>query len=86
MARFIAVHTMPMTEEQAMEMAKNLPPTPEGVTWKQTYADFQTGKAFCEWLAPNKESIEQVFKDWKMPYDAIYPVKLFNVAKQQIED
>jgi hypothetical protein len=86
MPRFIAVHTMPMTEEQAMEMTKNLPPTPEGVAWKQTYSDFQDGKFFCEWLAPDKESIEQVFKDWKMPYDAIYPVRLYNVARKEFED
>jgi hypothetical protein len=85
-ARFIAVHTMPMTEEQALEMAKNVPPLPKGITWKYTYSDFKDGKFFCEWDAPNKEALEQIFKSMKMPYDAVYPVRLYNVAKKKFED
>jgi len=86
MARFMAVHTMPMTEEQAMAMARNMPPFPKGVTWKYTYSDFKDGKFFCEWQAPNKETLEQLFKSMKMPCDAVYPVRLFNVGKKKFED
>ncbi len=86
MAKFIAVHTMPMTEEQLMAMLKNLPPLPEGVSWKQTYCDFTDGKFFCEYEAPNKEIIEQGFKSLNLPYDAVYPVKVFNVVKNIFED
>jgi hypothetical protein len=75
-----------MTEQQALEMTKKLPPFPKGVNWKQTYSDFKDGKFFCEWSAPNKESVEQVLKDWKMPFDAVYPVRLYNVAKKKFED
>jgi hypothetical protein len=85
-AKFIAVHTMPMTEEQALAMAKNMPPFPKGITWKNTYSDFKDGKFFCEWDAPNKEALEQIFKSMKMPYDAVYPVRLYNVAKKKFED
>ncbi len=86
MAKFIAVHTMPMTEEQLMAMLKNLPPLPEGTSWKQTYCDFTDGKFFCEYEAPNKEIIEQGFKANNLPYDAVYPVKVFNVVKKSFED
>jgi hypothetical protein len=86
MARFIAVHTMPMTEQQALEMAKKMPAFPKGVSWKYTYADFKDGKFFCEWDVPNKEALEQVFKSMNMPYDAVYPVRLYNVAKKKYED
>jgi hypothetical protein len=86
MARFIGVHTMPMTEEQAMAMTKNMPPLPKGFTWKYTYSDFQDGKFFCDWQAPNKETLEQLFKTMKIPYDGIYPVRLYNVAKKKFED
>jgi hypothetical protein len=86
MPRFIAVHTMPMTEEQAMALFKSMPALPQGVSWKQTYCDFKDGKFFCEWEAPNEEIIEQAFKAQKLPFDAVYPVKLFNVAKQAFED
>ena len=86
MPKFIAVHTMPMTQEQAMEMFKNMPALPQGVFWKFTYCDFDDGKFFCDWDAPNKETLEQIFKMMEMPFDAIYPVKKFIVATGTFED
>jgi hypothetical protein len=87
MPRFVAVHTMPMTEEQWKErmMTGEKPAFPPGVVWKLTYCDFADGKFFCEWEAPNKETIEQIFKAQNMPFDAIYPVRLFDFAKMTLE-
>jgi hypothetical protein len=81
MTMFMAVHTMPVTEAQALEMAKNMK-LPAGFTWKQTYCDFPGQKFFCEWQAPNKDALAKYFQEIKMPFDAIYPVKLFDVAKR----
>ena len=86
MPRFIAVHTADFPEEQMKAAAKDIPPKlPPGVTWKLTYCDFADNKFFCEWEAPAKEAIEQVFKTINMPYDAIYPVRLLDVAKAELE-
>ena len=86
MPRFVAVHTMPMTEEQWKErMSGEWPSFPPGVTWKLTYCDFADGKFFCEWEAPNKEIIEQIFKGMGLPFDAVYPVRLFDFAKRELE-
>ena len=87
MPRFIAVHTMPMTEEQWKErmMSGEKPSFPPGVVWKLTYCDFADGKFFCEWEAPNKETLEQIFKGMEMPFDAVYPVRLFDFAKLELE-
>jgi hypothetical protein len=87
MPRFIATHTAPLTEEQLKTAAKDMvSQLPAGVSWKLTYCDFGDGKFFCEWEAPNKETIEQVFKAAQLPFDAVYPVRLFNVAKASFED
>jgi len=86
MPRFIAVHTAPWTEEQLLEMQKYMSQLPPGISYKLTYCDFDGGKFFCEWEAPNKESIEQLFKSMNMPYDAVYPVRLFTAAKMGFED
>ena len=86
MPRFIATHTMQMTEEETMAMFKSMPPLPPGVSWKLTYCDFEDGKFFCEWEAPNKETILQIFNAQNLPFDAVYPVRLFNVAKKAFED
>ena len=90
MPRFIAVHSLPMTEEGWDEFAKGafekLSQLPPGVKYNLTYCGFTDGKFFCDWEAPNKETVEQIFKGMEMPYDAIYPVKLFNLAKRGFED
>ena len=86
MPRFIAVHTLPWTEEGAKKSTKDfVSQLPPGVTWKLTYCDFDDNKFFCEWEGPNKEAIEQIFKAANLPFDAIYPVRLLNVAKADFE-
>ncbi len=87
MPRFIVVHTVPWTEEDLTKIAKDmLPKLPPSVTYKLTYCDFADGKFFCEWEAPNKEAIEQIFKSANAPYDAVYPVRLYTAAKMGFED
>ena len=86
MPRFIVVHTMQFPEADLKAAAKDmLPNLPPGVTWKLVYCDFADGKFFCEWEAPNKEAIEQVFKASNLPYDAVYPVRLLDIAKAELE-
>jgi hypothetical protein len=83
MARFMAVHTAPLTEEALKALAKEK--RPKGISWKLTYCDYADNKFFCYWEAPNKETIEEVCKAKKIPFDAVYPVQLFNVAKAKLE-
>ena len=87
MPRYVAVHTMPMTEEQWKErmMSGEKPALPPGVSWKLTYCDFPDTKFFCEWEAPNKDTLAQIFKGMEMPFDDIYQVRLYDVAKNELE-
>lgn len=84
MTRFIAVHTAPFTKENLTQFRQL--PLPENVHWNLTYCDFADGKFFCEWEAPNREDIGKLLKDNDVPFDAIYPVRLFNVASGVLED
>lgn len=86
MPRFMAVHTAPWKEEQLSEIAEQVKNLPPGVTYNLTYCDFDDGKFFCDWEAPNKETVEQIFKMANMPYDAVYPVRLYTAAKMGFED
>jgi len=90
MPRFIAVHTLPLNEEDWNEMSKEYAEAfsklPPGVSYNITYCGFADSKFFCDWEAPDKEIIEQIFKEIGLPFDAIYPVKLFNVARMSFED
>lgn len=85
MPKFIAVHTLPQTEEEMMsQFGEMIGKVPQGFTWKQTYCDFNSHKFFCEWDAPSKEALEQGFKGVGMPWEAIYAVKLFDVASKKM--
>jgi len=83
MPRLIAVHTAPFTKDQLKEMVKTA--MPEGFSWKLTYCDFDDNKFFCEWDAPSKEALAEVFKAQNVPFDVIFPVTLFNAAKAEFE-
>jgi len=86
MPRFIAIHTLPVEENNFQAMVdKSIGGIPKGFTWKQTYCDFANHKFFCEWEAPSKEALEEGFKAQKLPFDAVYPVKLYTVAKKKFE-
>jgi hypothetical protein len=75
-----------MTEVQFMESLKTpLPPAPADVIWKSTYCHFEGGKFFCEWEAPKKEMVEERFKQINMPFDVVYPVRLFDAIKMEME-
>jgi hypothetical protein len=88
MARFIVTHTIPYTEELLVKYAREeAPKFPEsGVTWVRTYCDFENNKHFCEWEAPNKDAIEQILKDYEIPFDGIYSVRVFDVVTATLED
>ncbi len=82
MARFIAAHSVPFTEEILVKYAKEEAPKflENKVTWIRTYCDFEDNKHFCEWEAPRREAIEEIFKRLSIPFDGLYPVRVSDVA------
>jgi len=75
-----------MTESDLKAAAKDMPPQlPPGVSWKLTYSAFGDNKFLCKWEVPNIVEIEPVFKAANLPFDAVYPVRLLDVAKVEIE-
>lgn len=83
MPRFIAVHSVAMTEEQLREFAKS--PLPPDVSWNRTYCDFDDDKHFCEWEAPDKETVKRILRENEIPFDAVYPVRVFEVSTATLE-
>jgi len=85
MPRFIAVHTMSITEDQWKSVAKEMvTKIPKGFSWKLTYCAFNDGKFFCEWQAPSKKAL----KEWLVAntaFDDVYSVKLHNIARGKME-
>ena len=64
---------------------RRLQPLPEGVTWNSTYCALAENKAYCHWEAPTKEAVEEILKKYEVPYEAVYPVRLFDPATGKLE-
>jgi len=71
---------------QMKEMSEKLSQLPSGVAYNLSYCDLANGKIFCDWEAPNKETVEQVLKATGLPLDAVYAVNKFNPTKMGFED
>jgi len=76
MPRFIAEHPVAYTKDQLAQLAKEQPPA--GVSWGNTWCAFGDGRSYCEWDAPDKQTVEQIFKQYNIPYEAIREVQHFN--------
>lgn len=87
MPLFLAEHKLPYpTEAEFLAFAKQMKPkVPKGFTWKLTYCDFGNRRFLCEWEAASKEALAEAFKANNVPFEAIYPAKLFNAAKMRFE-
>lgn len=83
MPRFIAIHTVPITEEQLKKLAKE--PSKKNAKWISTYCDFKDHFFVCDWDATSVEAVKEALDSVKVPFDKIRPVKVFNVAKADFE-
>jgi hypothetical protein len=88
MPLFIAVHSVSFDEQTLVQYAKEeAPKFPErGATWIKTYCAPEDEKQFCVWEASDKGAIEQLFKDYEIPYDSVHKVKTFDVSTATLED
>jgi hypothetical protein len=86
MSRFIAVHTMPMTEEKLLALLEGMPPLPDGIVWRRSYCNFAESRLFCEWEAGDQRTLAQVFAAGGIPFDSIHPVRLLDVQQRAFVD
>jgi hypothetical protein len=79
MARFIVVHTPnpEFTQDQLFEGARKIWTTLEpGVQWLNTWSAGDANKVFCEWEAPDAETLQRTLVQVEhiMSTDEIHPV------------
>ena len=79
MARFIVVHTpnLEITQDQLFESAREIWNSLEpGVQWLNTWSAGEANKVFCEWEAPDAETIRRALVQVEriMSTDEIHPV------------
>ena len=79
MARFIVIHSPSpeITQDQLFESAHEILISLEpGVQWLNSWSAGEINKVFCEWEAPDAETIRRslILVENIMPTDEIHPV------------
>jgi hypothetical protein len=80
MPYFIALHPAAFSEEQLEGLARRRDEIPPGVHWRLTWSAAEQGVSYCEWEAPDKASIEQVFSELQVPFTEVQEVSRFDPA------
>lgn len=89
MVRFIVLHWGELTEQHFIDGAKGWKEDhPANIDWKYSLWGPGNPFYFCEWHAPDLETLEKYFKDTGMKAHAIgyYPVRLFKVDEGKFVD
>lgn len=78
MARFIVVHKLPATgtQDELIEAGQaTIDALPDNTEWLRSWVVHADNHLFCEWEAPEEESIQAALKRVELfPIEVIYPV------------
>lgn len=77
MPRFIAVHPGSFKEEDLAGLAQRRDEMPPGVTWLCTWCGAGEPVTYCDWEAPDAESVIGVLDKFQVPYEAVREVRYF---------
>ena len=77
MPRFIAVHPGSFKEEDLAGLAQRRPEMPAGVTWLSSWCGTGDAVTYCDWEAPDAESIVGVLEKFGVPYEVLREVRYF---------
>jgi hypothetical protein len=77
MPRFIAVHPGSFKEEDLVGLAQRRAEMPAGVTWRSTWCGTADGVTYCDWDAPDAQTISGVLESFQVPVESIHEVRYF---------
>ncbi|MEW6351910.1 MAG: nickel-binding protein [Thermodesulfobacteriota bacterium] len=75
MAYYLAVHYEPKTPRDEIEARWVELADEKNAIWLKTWFNFAVGKRFCWWDAPDKDTLERIFRDHAVPWEEIIEVE-----------
>src|SRR5262245_3333180 len=84
MARVVMEQTFetPMTDEQLAEVAKRLDACLDirDGTWARSYLSNDRRRMFCEFEAPDADSVREALRSASVPFDRVWPARVFDAG------
>jgi Nickel responsive protein SCO4226-like len=75
MRNYLSTHYEPQTPTEVIEKRWSTLAVDKRSIWVKTWFHRASGKRFCWWNAPNRETLETVFSDHGVPWKDIIEVK-----------
>jgi hypothetical protein len=75
MSRFIGLHTLPGFTREMLERTTPALEQVQDARFVRAYSSFNDGKVVCEFEAPDKATLAQVYGTLGFPYDQIVEVE-----------
>jgi hypothetical protein len=81
MAYYLAVHDEPTTSGEKIETRWVGLAAERRAIWMKTWYNFDIGKRYCWWDAPDRSALEEIFLDHGVPWEEILEVALTTPAE-----
>jgi hypothetical protein len=75
MSKFMVVHNDPQIKWEVVQENWRKLAKLEVVRWERTYFNSAVGVRYCVWFAPNKEKLENIFKELSIAFESIIDVQ-----------
>lgn len=85
MPRFIAVHPIAFKEDDLRALAARREELPSTLNWHSCFVAASDHVTYCDWEAPDKQMLTEVFEAYGIPFDAIHEVRRFDPAAALLE-
>jgi hypothetical protein len=75
MAYYLSIHYEPSVPREKVEGRWIELARERRALWVRTWFNLHVGKRFCWWDAPDKDALEEIFRDHDIPWDEIVQVE-----------
>lgn len=75
MLKYMVVHKDPNTPWEKVQKNWASLANVEKCKWMRTYFNRKKGVRYCEWLAPDENSLKTIFVDLNIPFESILEVE-----------
>jgi len=76
MPHYLSIHDEPSVPKEEVESRWTNLAQESRAVWVKTWHALELTRRFCWWDAPDKETLEQIFRDYEITWTEIMPVRL----------
>ncbi len=84
MRRYLTIHHETAVDRVLLESRWTEIAMDSRAEWIMTAFNLEQGRRWCEWVAPNSETIEEIFRDLGIKWTEILEVEVTRASQQRL--